>query len=104
MLAKKYFPDLIDEVSQELTPMVETARTIKQKHPEAKVVFIGPCAAKKLEAMRRSVRSDVDFVITFEELQAMFNAKGIDLTKDVYKRQALMNRQGWKQRLIWKRG
>ena len=31
--------------------------------------------------MRRSVRSDVDFVITFEELQAMFNAKGIDLKK-----------------------
>ena len=81
MLAKKYFPDLIDEVSQELTPMLATARTIKQKHPNAKVVFIGPCAAKKLEAMRRSVRSDVDFVITFEELQAMFNAKGIDLTK-----------------------
>ena len=81
MLAKKYFPDLIDEVSQELTPMVATARTIKQQHPNAKVVFIGPCAAKKLEAMRRTVRSDVDFVITFEELQAMFDAKGIDLTK-----------------------
>ena len=69
------------EVSQELTPMVATARTIKQQHPDAKVVFIGPCAAKKLEAMRRTVRSDVDFVITFEELQAMFDAKGIDLTK-----------------------
>ena len=40
MLAKKYFPDLVDEVSQELTPMVATARTIKQKHPDAKVVFI----------------------------------------------------------------
>ena len=62
MLAKKYFPDMIDEVSQELTPMVATARTIKKEHPNAKVVFIGPCAAKKLEAMRRSVRSDVDFV------------------------------------------
>lgn len=81
MLAKKYFPDLVDEVSQELTPMVATARTIKQQHPNAKVVFIGPCAAKKLEAMRRTVRSDVDFVITFEELQAMFDAKEIDLTK-----------------------
>ena len=46
--------------------MVATARTIKQEHPDAKVVFIGPCAAKKLEAMRKSVRSDVDFVITFE--------------------------------------
>ena len=81
MLAKKYFPDLIEEVSQELTPMVATARTIKQQHPDSKVVFIGPCAAKKLEAMRRTVRSDVDFVITFEELQAMFDAKGIDLEK-----------------------
>ena len=49
--------------------MVATARTIKKEHPNAKVVFIGPCAAKKLEAMRRSVRSDVDFVVTFEELQ-----------------------------------
>ena len=49
MLAKKYFPDLIEEVSQELTPMVATARTIKQQHPDSKVVFIGPCAAKKLE-------------------------------------------------------
>ena len=81
MLAKKYFPDLIGKVSQELTPMVATARTIKKENPDAKVVFIGPCAAKKLEAMRRTVRSDVDFVITFEELQAMFDAKDIDLTE-----------------------
>lgn len=81
MLAKIYFPDLVDQVSQELTPMVATARTIKKVHPNAKVVFIGPCAAKKLEAMRRTVRSDVDFVITFEELQAMFDAKDIDLTE-----------------------
>lgn len=81
MLTKKYFPDLVDRVSQELTPMVATARTIKKEHPNAKVVFIGPCAAKKLEAMRRSVRSDVDFVITFEELQSMFDAKEIDLSK-----------------------
>lgn len=80
MLAKKFFPDVIDEISQELTPMVATARTIKQKHPDARVVFIGPCASKKLEASRRSVRSDVDFVVTFEELQAMFDAKGIDLS------------------------
>ncbi len=81
MLAKKYFPDLADQVSQELTPMVATARTIKQQHPNAKVVFIGPCASKKLEASRRTVRSDVDFVITFEELQGMFDAKEIDLTE-----------------------
>lgn len=81
MLAKKYFPDMIENISQELTPMVATARSIKLEHPNAKVVFIGPCAAKKLEASRKSVRSDVDFVITFEELLGMFDAKGISTTK-----------------------
>ena len=78
MLAKKQFPEIIDSVSKELTPMVATALSIKKEHPNAKVVFIGPCAAKKLEAMRKTVRSDVDFVITFEELDAMFEARGID--------------------------
>ena len=57
--------------------MVATARIIKQEHPDASVVFIGPCASKKLEASRRTIRSDVDFVITFEELTGMFEAKGI---------------------------
>ena len=78
MLAKKQFPEIIDSVSKELTPMVATARSIKKEHPNAKVVFIGPCAAKKLEAMRRTVRSDVDFVLTFEELDAMFDAREIE--------------------------
>ncbi len=79
MLAKKFFPEIINKISNSLTPMVATARSIKQKFPDCKVVFIGPCAAKKLEASRKSVRSDVDFVITFEELWAMFEAKDIDL-------------------------
>ncbi|RDU24263.1 4Fe-4S dicluster domain-containing protein [Anaerosacchariphilus polymeriproducens] len=79
VLAKKYFPEIVDNVSTELTPMVATARSIKKEKPEAKVVFIGPCPAKKLEASRRTVRSDVDFVITFEELAGIFAAKGIDL-------------------------
>ena len=42
------------------------------------MVFVGPCAAKKLEAIREDIRSDVDFVLTFEELQGMFEAKEID--------------------------
>lgn len=79
MLIKRYFPETADKLSNTLTPMVATARTIKHEHPDSRVVFIGPCAAKKLEASRRTVRSDVDFVITFEELSAMFEAKGIDL-------------------------
>lgn len=81
MLAKKYFPDVIGSISNELTPMVATARHVKKLHPNAKVTFIGPCAAKKLEASRRSVRSDVDFVITFEELMGMFVAKEVEFSE-----------------------
>lgn len=77
VLAKKFFPETIGSISNELTPMVATARKIKEDHPDAGVVFIGPCASKKLEASRRTIRSDVDFVITFEELVGMFEAKGI---------------------------
>ena len=77
VMAKNLFPETIDKISNELTPMVATARMIKQQHPEASVVFIGPCASKKLEASRRTVRSDVDFVITFEGLAGMFEARGI---------------------------
>ena len=79
VLAKKFFPETIDKISNALTPMVATARKIKEEHPDASVVFIGPCASKKLEASRRTIRSDVDFVITFEELAGMFEAKGIFL-------------------------
>lgn len=77
VLAKKLFPELARCISMALTPMVLTARLQKKEHPGCKVAFIGPCAAKKLEASRRTIRSDVDFVLTFEELQGMFAAKGI---------------------------
>ena len=65
-------------ISMTMTPMVLTARLQKRKDPDCNIAFIGPCAAKKLEASRRSVRSDVDFVLTFEELRGMFEAKDID--------------------------
>ena len=77
VMAKKLFPQFADYISMALTPMVLTARLQKQKDPGCRVAFIGPCAAKKLEASRRTIRSDVDFVLTFEELQGMFEAKGV---------------------------
>ena len=80
MMAKKLFPQFKEYISMALTPMVITARMIKQQHPNARICFIGPCAAKKLEANRHSVRSDVDYVLTFEELQGMFDAKEIDFS------------------------
>ena len=79
MMAKQEFPEYKECISMALTPMVLTGRMIKKRHPEAKIVFIGPCAAKKLEARRRSVRSDIDYVLTFEEMMGLFNAKNIDL-------------------------
>ena len=75
---KKNFPDMAPNISMALTPMVWTARLIKKMHPGCKVAFIGPCTAKKLEAMRRTIRSDVDFVLTFEEVAGMMTAKGVD--------------------------
>lgn len=78
VMAKKEFPEFKDNISMALTPMVLTARLVKKEHPNCKIVFVGPCSAKKLEASRKSVRSDVDFVLTFEELMGMFIAKNVD--------------------------
>ena len=77
VMAKKLFPQFKDYISMAMTPMVLTARLYKKDHPDVRIVFIGPCTAKKLEASRRTVRSDVDFVLTFEEMQGIFDAKGI---------------------------
>ena len=79
VMAKKVFPKYANCISMALTPMTLTARLIKKQHESAKVVFIGPCAAKKLEAMRTSIRSDVDFVLTFEEMAGIFDAKHVDI-------------------------
>ena len=81
MMAKKLFPEHADCISMALTPMTLTARLIKRHHSNAKVVFIGPCAAKKLEAMRTDIRSDVDFVLTFEEMDGIFDARHVDVEK-----------------------
>ena len=77
-MVHKLFPAQSKNISMTLTPMVFTARLMKKEFPGCKVVFVGPCAAKKLEAIREDIRSDVDFVLTFEELQGMFEAKDID--------------------------
>ena len=77
-MIEKLFPGEMSKISMTLTPMVFTARLMKKQYPGCKVVFVGPCAAKKLEAIRADIRSDVDFVLTFEELQGMFEAKDID--------------------------
>ena len=79
VMAKKTLPEYAHYISMSLTPMVLTARMIKKQHPECKVVFIGPCAAKKLEASRHSVRSDVDFVLTLRKLWVCLRQRAFPL-------------------------
>ncbi len=77
---KKNFPALADKVSDNLSPMATIAKYIKTQEPTAKTVFIGPCTAKKAEVLKESVKPYVDVAITFEELQALFDSKDIDIT------------------------
>ena len=72
---RKQFPSLENNISHNLSPMGTIAEYIKTKDPEAKVIFIGPCTAKKMEFQQKEVRPYVDSVLTFEELQALFDSK-----------------------------
>ena len=77
---KSAFPDLLPYVSHNLSPMATLAKYIKGTDPTAKVVFIGPCTAKKAEAQLDSVKPYIDSVMTFEELQALYDSCDIDIT------------------------
>ena len=77
---KSAFPALVPYVSHNLSPMAMLAKYIKETSEGAKVVFIGPCTAKKAEAQLETVKPYVDSVLTFEELQALFDSKDIDIT------------------------
>ena len=77
---KSAFPALLPYVSHNLSPMAALAKYIKETSDGAKVVFIGPCTAKKAEAQLETVKPYVDAVLTFEELQALYDSKDIDIT------------------------
>ena len=77
---KSSFPNLLPLVSHNLSPMATLAKYIKKTNEKAKVVFIGPCTAKKAEAKLDSVKPFIDSVLTFEELQALYDSKNIDIT------------------------
>lgn len=76
-IIEKYYPSLLAALPGVVSPMEAHARLVKaQWGPETKVVFVGPCIAKKEE--RLVTDSAVDAVLTFEELLALFAAAGID--------------------------
>ena len=77
---EKSFPDLVPYISHNLSPMATIAKYIKETDKNAKVIFIGPCTAKKAEVQLESVKPYVDAALTFEELQALFDSRDIDIT------------------------
>lgn len=77
---KKNFPALVPFVSHNLSPMGAISKYIKETEENAKIIFIGPCTAKKAEVQLDSVKPYVDVVLTFEELQALFDSRDIDIT------------------------
>ena len=79
MFVEKNFPELAKYVSHSVSPMVEAAMLIKRTDPEGKVIFIGPCASKKLEYKLPKTQGAIDSVLSFEELQAFLDARNIDV-------------------------
>lgn len=79
-LVQKHFPDLAGHLSTTVSPMIAAAQKIKAAMPDTEVVFIGPCVAKKGEALDHGCGL-IDGVLTFEELAAMFVAKEINVAE-----------------------
>ena len=78
---KSAFPELAGYISHNLSPMATIAKYIKEHDEGARIVFIGPCTAKKAEAQTEAVRPYIDAVLTFEELQALFDSRDIEITE-----------------------
>jgi len=77
---KANYPQLSQYISSSLSPMATIAKYLKENTKNCAVVFIGPCTAKKKEVLSDEVRPYVDAVLTFEELQALFDSRDIDIT------------------------
>src|SRR5699024_10305600 len=80
-MIRKIYHQLMPHVPGAVSPMIACARTIKTLYPQAKTVFIGPCIAKKAEAKEPDLLGDVDFVLTFQEVQDIFDFAHIDPAK-----------------------
>ncbi len=77
----KKFPQMTEHISHNLSPMGAIGQYIKGIDPTAKIVFIGPCTAKKMEIQKESVAPYIDSVLTFEELQALFDSRDMEISQ-----------------------
>jgi len=75
---ERLHPDLVPYLAPIVSPMIAMARVLRKLHgPDLKVVFIGPCLAKKAEAAADSLQGDIDAALTFSELRLMLDEEGI---------------------------
>lgn len=77
---EKNYPSLVANISHNLSPMATIAKYIKEHEAPCKIVFIGPCTAKKMEVQKERIKPYVDAAMTFEELQALFDSTDLDIT------------------------
>ncbi len=76
---ERYYPSLVDHLAPVVSPMVAEARVLRKRHGnDLKVVFIGPCVAKKGEAVSAHLPDHIDGALTFVELGLLLKAHGID--------------------------
>lgn len=80
-MLKRVYKDLVKHVSPSVSPMIAAGRVLKKINHNLKVVFIGPCIAKKAEAREKDLEGDIDFVLTFHELKNVFESLNISLDK-----------------------
>jgi iron only hydrogenase large subunit-like protein len=75
---ERYYPDIVDSLAPIVSPMIAMSRALRQLHGEdLKIVFIGPCVAKKVEAQDPAVAGEIDGVLMFPELRQMCNEAGV---------------------------
>ncbi|MGO5064479.1 MULTISPECIES: [Fe-Fe] hydrogenase large subunit C-terminal domain-containing protein [unclassified Clostridium] len=79
-MVKRVYKDLVKYVSPSISPMIAAGRVLKNLNPNCKVVFIGPCIAKKAEAKEKDLQGDIDFVLTFSELKDIFDSLNINIS------------------------
>lgn len=83
-MIQKHFPMLLENMSTTVSPMCAVSRMLKSQDPEVVTVFIGPCIAKKSEALDLNIKDNADYVLTFGEIRAMMRAKDVELEPEEY--------------------
>jgi ferredoxin hydrogenase large subunit len=78
-MIERHYPMLLDNMSTTVSPMCAVSRAIKEKDPDAVTVFIGPCIAKKSEALEHGIEGNADYVLTLGEIRSLMYGKDIEL-------------------------